>query len=74
MITVKYKFAIGDRVVINDLKISGNVIALFTGEYGNQYYVMYFYDGGLKKEYLFDFQIASHTNGKHGFLTEPEDE
>lgn len=70
MTTIDYQFAIGDEVRVKGLNVSGFVIALFTGEFGNQYEVAYFYEGDLRKEYLFDFQIETPTKSCKGFLND----
>ena len=67
MTTIDYEFAIGDEVKVKGLNVSGFVIALFTGEFGNQYEVAYFYEGDLRKEYLFKFQIADKEDRATGF-------
>jgi len=67
MTTIDYKYAIGDEVMVRGLNAIGFVIALFTAEFGNQYEVAYFYDGDLRKEYLFDFQIDKPVAKRVGF-------
>lgn len=67
MTTIEYEFAIGDEVRVKGLNVSGFVIALFTGELGNQYEVAYFYEGDLRKEYLFSFQLSDKEERSTGF-------
>jgi hypothetical protein len=61
MTTVEYVFSIGDEVFIKDLTVNGHVIGLFTGQFGNEYEIAYFYDGALRKEYLFEFMLGRKT-------------
>lgn len=67
MTTIEYEYAIGDEVCVKGLNVPGFIIGLFTGEYGNQYEVGYFYEGDLRKEYLFKFQIDVKEDKTTGF-------
>ena len=68
MTTITYEFSIGDMVTVKDLKVAGHVIGLFTGLFGNQYEIAYFYDGELKREYLFPFMLDTKVNMRSAFV------
>jgi hypothetical protein len=68
MTTITYEFSIGDMVTVKDLKVTGHVIGLFTGLFGNQYEIAYFYDGELKREYLFPFMLDTKVNMRSAFV------
>ncbi len=67
MTTIEYSFSLGDLVMIKELKVNGYVIGLFTGQYGSEYEVAYFYDGDLKKEYLFETMLEMKNNSRSSF-------
>jgi len=68
MITITHEFSIGDKVTIKDLKVIGHVVGLFTGLFGNQYEIAYFYDGELKREYLFPFMLDTKVDMRSAFV------
>lgn len=68
MTTITYEFSIGDIVTVKDLKVTAHVVGLFTGLFGNQYEIAYFYDGELKREYLFPFMLDMKVNMRSAFV------
>jgi hypothetical protein len=71
MITIKFKYDIGEPVEIIELERSGRVCSLWYGDRGPLYEIAYFDSSGeRKKEYLFESEIRlpDKKSEKVGFV------
>lgn len=57
--TIEYKFAIQQDVIIKAIEWPAKVISLFTGRRGNEIQVRYFYNGKSEEVYLFEDELEA---------------
>jgi len=55
--TVCYKYGISDRVKIKCIEIVGSVDALMSDTGGDQYRVVYWYNGTRSAVWMYDFEL-----------------
>ena len=56
---IKYKFSIGELVLIKALETEGRLLSVWSGRRGSEYQVRYCYNGKFEEVYFFEDELES---------------
>ncbi len=57
MITIQFKYRIGDEIKIIDIETEGRIASQLNDINGKQYKVIYWNDGLRKEEWMYDWEL-----------------